>query len=153
MPILKRINGLYFSIHTVFLALVMIILTFWGVKNAYLYVLWAYALLGLGIKQLFSPHHRKGIRLYRKQQFESAIAEFEKSREYFSRHLIVDKLRCLTLLSLSKYTYREMALVNIAFCKTQIGKGAEAIELYREILDEFPNNHLAQSSLRMLESL
>ena len=55
-------------------------------------------------------------------------------------------------MSASAMSYREMALCNIAFCYSQIGKGMKAIEYYQRVLKEFPNSGLAQSALRMIES-
>jgi outer membrane protein assembly factor BamD (BamD/ComL family) len=46
-----------------------------------------------------------------------------------------------------------MALCNIAFCYSQIGKGTNAIEYYSLVLEEYPENGLAKSGLAILNSL
>jgi Tfp pilus assembly protein PilF len=45
-----------------------------------------------------------------------------------------------------------MALINMAYCYSQIGKGAKSKELYEETLRKFPDSQMALSALRMLES-
>ena len=45
-----------------------------------------------------------------------------------------------------------MALCNIAFCYSQIGNGTKAIAFYKKTLEEFPENGLAHSALKMLNS-
>jgi TolA-binding protein len=44
-----------------------------------------------------------------------------------------------------------MALVNKAFCLTQIGRKEEAIKIYKQVLEEFPDSEMAKTSLKMLE--
>ena len=48
--------------------------------------------------------------------------------------------------------YKEMALCNIAFCYSQIGNGTKTIEYYKKTLEEFPENPIAESALKMLNS-
>ena len=68
-------------------------------------------------------HHRKGISLLKTNHYLQAIEEFEKSYTFFTRHAWIDRWRYITLLSSSKISYTEMALLNIAFCYSQIDDG------------------------------
>ncbi len=52
----------------------------------------------------------------------------------------------------SAMSYREMALCNIAFCYSQIGKGEQALKYYQQAISEFPDCGLAEAAIRMIES-
>jgi tetratricopeptide (TPR) repeat protein len=97
-------------------------------------------------------HHRKGIALFKKDSFIEAIPFFEKSYAFFNRNKWIDKYRYITLLSSSRASYTEMALLNIAFCYGQSGDGKKSKEYYEKTLSEFPNCEIAKASLRMFES-
>jgi tetratricopeptide (TPR) repeat protein len=109
----------------------------------------AYQLLA---RFVIARHHRRGIRLVRRHQFADAVGEFEQSLAFFSQHPWIDRFRSIVLLSAGAMGYREMALVNIAFCYSQIGRGAEAKEYYQRALSEFPDNGIAQAALKLIES-
>lgn len=87
------------------------------------------------------------------QNFNEAIAEFQKSYDYFSKNDWVDKYRFLTVLNSNKMSYREMALNNIAFCYGQLGDGENAKRYYQKALDEYPESGLAKAGLNMLNSI
>jgi tetratricopeptide (TPR) repeat protein len=95
--------------------------------------------------------HRKGIFHVRRKQFEQAVPLFEKSFRFFSRHQWLDKYRVFFLLSSSRISYREMALLNKAFCLSQTGKKSEAIACYKEALKAFPDSQMASAALKMME--
>jgi tetratricopeptide (TPR) repeat protein len=97
-------------------------------------------------------HHRKGIALFKKGSFMEAIPFFEKSYVFFKKNEWIDKYRYITLLSSSRISYTEMALLNIAFCYGQSGNGKESKDYYEKVLSEFPNSEIAKASLRMFES-
>ncbi|MCA9091467.1 MAG: hypothetical protein KDA90_22865 [Planctomycetaceae bacterium] len=96
--------------------------------------------------------HRAGIYLVRKQQFEDAIPHFLRSFEFFQRRLWLDKYRAILMLSTTAISYREMALVNAAFCYSQIGDGENARKYYEQCLGLFPDSVLALSALRMMQA-
>ncbi len=81
-----------------------------------------------------------------------AGAEFKLSYDFFTRHPWIDDWRFITLLSSSRVSYREMALLNMAFCHAQEGDGVKAKEFYQRTLKEFPDSGMAKASLRMIES-
>lgn len=103
--------------------------------------------------RLFLPYnHRKGMRLFKKGEYEAAIKEYEKSNEFFNKHKWIDKYRYIVLLSSSKMPYTEMSLINIAFCNSQLGNGAKAVEYYNKTLQEFPTSEMAKTALKLIES-
>ena len=106
----------------------------------------AYALLS---RELIAREHRRAIRLVKARQFHEAIEHFERSYDFFTRHALLDKFRSIVLLSASSASYREMALVNIAFCYSQSGNGDKAKQYYRKALEPFPDSGLAQTGINM----
>ena len=111
-----------------------------------------YLMLSYLLRFLLPLEHRKGILQIQKNNFQDAIPHFEKSFAFFQERLWLDKYRWLTMLSSSRISYQEMALVNIAFCYTQIGEGKKGEEYYEKTLELFPDSQIAQSGLRMLRS-
>ena len=112
-----------------------------------------YSVLALSLRNFIAKNHRQGFQLVEQHKFAEAIPMFEKSVYFFTQHAWVDKYRFLTLLSSSKLTYKEMGLCNIAFCYSQTNNGQKAKEYFELILKEFPNNGMAITGLRMLNSM
>lgn len=112
----------------------------------------AYLLLSFCLRNIIALHQRAGIRLFKRQQYKEAIPLFEKSYDFFSRNRWIDDWRFITLLSSSRISYREMALLNIAFCNTQIGDGIAARKTYEKVLSEFPTSGIAQAALRLMDA-
>jgi len=112
----------------------------------------AFVGLSLLLRRVVAGHHRKAIALVKRQQFQSAIAEFQKSLSFFRKHPWVDDWRALTMLSASGMTYREMALVSLGFCYAQIGDGVRSREHYEQCLREFPDNGMAESAIRLMDA-
>lgn len=92
-------------------------------------------------------HHRKGILLYKQGNYVQAIEEYKKSYDFFCRHSWIDKYRYLTLLSSSKLSYTEMALMNIAFCYVLCQNVKLAKEYCQKVLELFPDSEMAKSTL------
>ena len=93
------------------------------------------------------------MQLVKKHEYAGAIQFFEASYRFFTDNSWIDKYRYITLLSSSAMDYREMALCNIAFCYSQIGEGPKARAYYQQVLKTYPDNGLAQTALRMMESV
>ena len=94
--------------------------------------------------------HRRGMSLVKKERWADAVPCFERSYEFFTKHRWVDRWRALTMLSASKMEYRELALVNLAFCHAQLGESAVARTYYRLALTEYPQNKMARMALRLM---
>ncbi len=75
---------------------------------------------------------------------------FEASLELFKRFPWVDKYRYF-FGSGSAWSYREMGLNNVAFAHSQIGERERAIQLYHDLLEEFPDSGLAKAALKMMQ--
>lgn len=113
----------------------------------------SYVMSSILLRHLVPRNHRKGMRLYKAGDYTQAIHEFEKSYDFFTKYAWVDKYRYMVLLSASRMSYTEMALVNAAFCYTQVGDGRKAREYYNKALQQFPDSELAKAALRMMDSL
>ena len=113
----------------------------------------AYLTYSVGSRVLIARAHRRGMQLYRNQQYAAAIQAYEESYDFFARNTWIDCFRAVVMMSPSAISYREMALCNIAFCYSQLGDGQNAESYYRRALDEFPNSGLAGAALRMIESV
>lgn len=101
----------------------------------------------------FARHHVAGMKLLHKRRFEEALKSFEKSYEFFQKHTWIDKFRHFLLLSVSVITFKEMALINIAFCYSQIQEGEKAIMYYQKTLQEFPSSVIAQTALNFINAI
>ncbi|MGL3001374.1 tetratricopeptide repeat protein [Flavobacterium sp. RSSB_23] len=112
-----------------------------------------YLTISMSLRYFVPKNHREGLKLTKEHKFENAIPKFENSYKFFTQNNWIDKYRFITLLSSSKMNYREMALCNIAFCYSQIGNGEKSIEYYKKTLEEFPENGLALTGLKMLTSI
>lgn len=153
VPIVKEIN--WFSIIPHLLVIGIIIFT-WNLyypNYSTLLGCLTYIIISYTLRTQIPKPHTKGMKLVKSGDFEKAIPYFEKSYDFFQDNIWVDKYRFLTILSSSKMSYQEMSLVNIAFCYSQIGNGEKSKEFYLRTLKEFPENSIAITSLRMLNSV
>ena len=104
-------------------------------------------------RKLIACNHQNWKKLFKSGSYAQAINEFEKSYAFFTRHQKIGKYRFIALFSASKISYKEMALLNIAFCYSQKGNGSKAKEYYEKTLQQFPGSEMAKSALRMLNPL
>lgn len=120
--------------------LIALIFREFGVVKYWLLSMAIYLLLSGYLKVVIPKWHRKGIYYVRKGEHEGATFAFQKSYSFFEKYYWLDKYRAFTLFSLSAYSYKEMALMNIIYCYSNIGKHKEAKEMQKRLAKEFPNN-------------
>ncbi len=111
-----------------------------------------YLLFSIVLERGIAHNHRKGISLSKVGNYAQAIEEFKKSYDLFCRHSWINKYRYITLLSSSRYSYTEMALVNLAFCYVQSGNIELAKQYYQKTLKLFPDNEMAKIALNAIIS-
>ncbi len=133
-------------------ALVVLVADRLGADNPLIVGVATYLIVFLIVRRLVASDHRKGVTFVRKEKFDQAVQAFENSYRFFCRHKWIDRYRYITLLSSSAMSYREMALVNIAFCHSQTGNGGLAKAYYERALAEFPDSRIAGTALRMIAS-
>jgi hypothetical protein len=114
--------------------------------GALIYILY-YAMIKYSLENTIN----RGLKLINTGEFNQAIIQFEATYEFYSRHSWIDQWRFLFLHS-STLSYREMALVNIAVCYSQIGDGKKCKQYYQRTLTEFPQNMMAQVALKAIQS-
>ena len=111
-----------------------------------------YLAYSLSIRALVAKAHKAGIRRVKAGDFAEAIPHFQESYTFFSQHAWLDRFRYLLLGSSSKASYKEMALLNIAFCYSQLGKGEQCRAYYEQAVTEFPDSVVAKAALNMARS-
>ena len=150
IPVVRQIAWLSLVPQLILLVGAIALLQVAEVENAALWGAAGYLALSLALRFAVARDHRRGIALYKKERFASALPCFERSYAFFSRHTWVDRWRFVTLLSSSRISYREMALLNIAFCQAQLGATEDAVQTYERARTAFPGSKIAEMSLRML---
>jgi tetratricopeptide (TPR) repeat protein len=116
--------------------------------GALIYLLYSY-----GSRFLLLRHHRSGRAFTDRGDYPKAIEAFKQSYRFFSSHVWMDEYRSLTMMTPVRQTFREMALVNIAFCYVQLGDVQQAKAHYQRALEEFPSSTMAQLGLDTLQTL
>jgi hypothetical protein len=111
-----------------------------------------YLVYSFGSRAFLARHHRSGMSALRAGAYTDAMEHFHASYRFFSAHPWIDEHRAFTMMSPSAASYREMALLNVAFCHAQLGDGAEAKAVYERVSNEFPDSPLAEAALRLIES-
>ncbi|MBV6654558.1 MAG: hypothetical protein KI786_12410 [Mameliella sp.] len=153
VPVVRQIG--WWSVVPQLLVLALILWVWYQFTPAdfLIYGALTYLLLSLLLRRGIAKDHRKRMAAVRKGNFRDAIIHFEHSYAFFHKNEILDRYRYLTLLSSSKMSYEEMALTNIAFCYGQLGEGEKAKAIYEQTLDAFPENGIAKSALRLMNSI
>ena len=152
VPVVKQIAWISMLPQIGILFLIGLICYLCGTENPVFPAAAIYLVLSYMLRAAIAKDHQKGMHLVKKQEFAEAIPVFESSYMFFMDNPWVDEYRYVILLSSSRMCYREMALCNIAFCYTQIGEGRKAAEFYRQVLQNYPENGLAQAGLKVLQS-
>jgi tetratricopeptide (TPR) repeat protein len=151
-PTISQINFKSLAIH--FLLLMTLVFIFQEIAPNYSTLLPIATCIGLMLllRNTFGKFHREGMKRVKKGEYEEAISYFEDNLNYFEANPLIDKYRVLTLMSVSKMSYREMSLCNLAFCHSQIGNGARSRTYYEQVLEEYPNNNIAKTAINFMNS-
>ena len=150
-PVLHQISLLGAIPHVILLALLIGAGSYWLPEYGTIFGVGIFLLLRMSLRTI-ARDHRIGMKLVRRQFFEDAIPHFLRSFDFFDRRRWLDEYRAITLLSPSAISYREMALVNAAFCYSQMEDGGNARKYYEQCLALFPDSGMATSALRMMQA-
>ncbi len=153
IPIVRQIAWLSIIPQLIIIVLMMLIWYQFDKRNFMILSALSFLVIALILRKLIAKEHQNGIVKVKHEQFKDAILHFETSYNYFKQHNWIDKYRFLTLFSASKISYKEMALVNIAFCYGQIGEGKLSKSYYQKAIDEFPESKIAKTGLNFLNSM
>ena len=115
-PVSNPINFISLALQTVFLFVL-----YWGFQQsgsdeAALWAAMIYLMFAYGLRYFIPIEHRKGMRELKQGNYAEAFIHFEKSFEYFSAHVWIDRFRVFTTFSVTKLSYRELALVYKTHC-------------------------------------
>lgn len=150
LPILRQVEWKFLIFQLVIIALFCYLYYALKVEYWYFFASFSYSFLALRLRKTIAKSHRHGIMLVRNGNFPAAIPYLERSVAYFKKNQWVDQYRFITLMSSSKFSYKEIALCNLAYCFVQINNRAQAISLYKEVLQQNPNNGFAKTALNMM---
>lgn len=151
-PIVGQISWLNFTVVMVLVTAVLLVCNrFFGQYGVF---------IAIGIMLFFifflrytvGGEHAAAIAHVKRGEFDKAILRYENSLAFFTRHAWVDTFRAVTMLSASAMTYREMAMLGMAYCYAQIGDGKSAREYYERCLREYPHNVMAAGALRLMDA-
>jgi len=109
-----------------------------------------YLLIFPTLRLTFIRKHKKGIKLVRNGNVDDAITCFQASYDYFDKHRVLNNYIC-PLLSASKITYKEMALINTAYCYIMKKDGKKAKEIYEYVLSIYPNSMIAKNAMNTID--
>ena len=151
-PVVRQISWVAVIPQLIAISIMIVIATWLSPVNGVLYGAAVYLLYSFGSRQLITRDHRAGIALVKEHRFGEAIPRFQKSLEFLDRNSWIDRFRSIVLMSPSAMSYREMAIANLAFAYSQIGRGGEARAQYEECLRRFPDSGLAMAALRMMDA-
>lgn len=110
-----------------------------------------YAIYYAAIKHIFEKDISYGIRLVNLGEFKSAIVYFQTAYDFFSRHDWLDRFRFI-FLHTSTMSYREMSLIDIAVCYSQMGDGPKSKHYYQRTIAEFPESMMATVALKAIKA-
>jgi tetratricopeptide (TPR) repeat protein len=151
VPIVRQLSWLSVLPQLGILLLLILMAHVLGARDAVFAAVLAYVVVSLALRFGIPRDHRRGISLYKKERFSEAVPHFLRSYDFFAKYRWIDRWRAVTLLSSSRISYSEMALVNAAFCLAQAGERERSIQEYKRTLAEFPRSKIAEAALRLLE--
>jgi hypothetical protein len=152
LPIVRQIAWLSLLPQIAILLLIIAIVHLLGGQEPLLVGAVAYLVVSFILRLTIARHHVRGMGLIRRERFTDAIPHFFNSYEFFTKYAWVDRWRAVTMLSSSRISYKEMGLLNAAFCLAQTGERERSIQEYKRVLAEFPGSKMAETALRLMES-
>lgn len=152
IPIVRQIAWISLIPQVLFLGILILIYYLFRIQDCVLCGVVTYLLLSMLLKLVIARDQRRGMRYLKSGMFEDAIEYFEKSYAFFSKYGWVDKYRFITLLSSSRISFKEMALVNIGYCYVHMDNRSKAGLCYQKTLVEFPDSEIAKSALAFLSN-
>ena len=151
-PIVKQIAWVSMVPQLIILSIFILLASLTGTQTPAIIGALAYIGMSRILKRTVAQHHHNGIALLKKEEFGQALEKFQESYDFFSHHKWIDDWRYVTLLSSSKVTYREMALLNVAYCYAHLGEGDRSRVFYEKTLAQFPDSAMAMTAIKMLDS-
>ena len=152
LPVIHEIAWVSLLLQLAIVGILVVLAGNVGVDKPILAATLIYLILAAIIRLTLTNHQRRGMALARDGQIDEAIPEFQRSYEFFSRYRWLDDWRYLALLSTSKVCYREMALLNMAYCDLWNDHGEAAVRTYLRTVEEFPDSGLAWTGIKLFQA-
>jgi tetratricopeptide (TPR) repeat protein len=152
-PVIRQVAWISIVPHMLEMGGIMFL---WSLFNEQHYILFGattYLIISQSLRRIIAKDQRAGMVKVKQEKFNEAIPYFEKSYDFFKKYHWIDQYRYITLLSSARTSYKEMALVNIAYCYGQMGEGAHAKKVYERALSEYPNSGIAKAGLRLMNAI
>lgn len=154
LDLFRQVNWSVFIPHGILVALMAYLLIFIGLEPELSILAAAVIYLGLSmlLQRLIPFHHRMGFRLLMQKDYEKAAQAFQESWNFFTKNEWLDRFRSIFMLSASKMSYREMALINRSLCFWQMGDTDKALESYEEVLKNYPESKMAKDAIDYIKN-
>jgi tetratricopeptide (TPR) repeat protein len=154
LALLRQINWVSVIPHIVVLVGLALLFGLIGMSWDIAVLMAAMLYLGLAVvlQNLIPADHRRGMQAFKKADYSTAKEAFEDSYNFFQKKEWLDKYRSLFMLSVSKMSYKEIALVNMALCDLQAGKMQDARAGYERVLKEFPDSKMAKEAIDYIDN-
>lgn len=121
-----------------------------GIEGGALIGAMAFIAIVFLLQWMIPHHHRQGLALIRQNNFTEAFLCFQESYDYFTKNAWMDNYRAFVIFSVSRISYKEMALLNMAYCVLQMKEVEKAKKLYERTLEEYPNSEMAKIAIDFL---
>jgi hypothetical protein len=154
LDLFRQVNWAVFLPHGILVAIFVFILILFGLETDLALLTGSFIYLGLSLvlQRVVPFHHRMGYKLLMQKDYEKAKLAFQNSWDYFQKRPWMDNYRSIFMLSASKMSYREMALINRALCFWQNREDEKAKEAYSEVLKYFPDSKMAKEAIAYIEN-
>jgi tetratricopeptide (TPR) repeat protein len=106
-----------------------------------------------GMQWYLMRYHQAALKLIRAGKFDEALVPLQKALEFYTEHPGLDRWRHVLMATASRFSLREVAMMNIAYCFGQIGDKEKMIKHYERLASEYPDNMAAQNTLRFIDTL
>jgi len=117
-----------------------------------LFLLWALLFFHRIISPKILRAHYQSLHSITRADYANGLILSREFLQWTERHPFLDRHRAILLSNPSACSLREVALYNIAECQWHLGRWDEALENYRAILRDNPNNKMAYEFLERYES-
>lgn len=152
-PVIRQVAWISIVPHLLVMGGIMFLRSLFNERQYILFGAITYLVISQSLRRIIAKDQRAGMVKVKQEKFNEAIPCFEKSYDFFKKYHWIDQYRYITLLSSASTSYKEMALVNIAYCYGQMGEGARAKEAYERALSEYPKSGIAKAGLRLMNAV
>lgn len=104
-------------------------------RYAFMFGGFTYITLAWTLRLILQRHHRSGMKLLRRKQYEAAAAAFRNSYQFFTAHPWIDRYRFVTMFYSNAIPFQQMALNNLGICYLYMGEEEKALEVFKKLAE------------------